>query len=225
MPLFSFEGRTPIVDPSAFIAPTATLIGDVHVEAGASVWFNTVLRADFAPIIIREGANVQDGSVLHAPPGIPTDVGPGATIAHCCVIHGVHIGQEAVIANHATVLDGAVIGRRSLVARARAGGRWARRSPTRCSSPVSPAKVRGPIAGTGAEMWVNVNPGTYQESGPPLHRRPGAHPRRLMAPRLLTDLVLASHTKQCRAKTSHIRDVAGQHPLGLGRIRLWWVGV
>src|ERR1700741_3191347 len=116
MPLFAFEGRAPRVDPTAFVAPTATLIGDVTVEAGASVWFNAVLRADYGPIIVREGANVQDGSVLHAPPGIPTDVGPGATIAHSCVIHGVHIGQEAVIANHATVLDGAVIGRRSLVA-------------------------------------------------------------------------------------------------------------
>ena len=64
----------------------------------------------------REGANVQDGSVLHAPPGIPVDVGPGATVAHGCGIHGVHVGSEAVIANHATVLDGAVIGARSLIA-------------------------------------------------------------------------------------------------------------
>ena len=53
MPLFTFEGRSPTVDPGAFIAPTATLVGDVHVEAGASVWFNAVLRADFAPIIVR----------------------------------------------------------------------------------------------------------------------------------------------------------------------------
>ncbi len=59
MPLYSFEGRSPVVDPSAFVAPTATLIGDVHVEAGASVWFNAVLRADFAPIIIREGAEAK----------------------------------------------------------------------------------------------------------------------------------------------------------------------
>src|SRR5260370_721653 len=116
MPLYSFEGRSPTIDPSAFIAPTATLIGDVHVEAGASVWFNAVLRADFAPIIVREGANVQDCCVLHAPPGIPVDVGPGATIAHGCVVHGVHIGAEAVLANHCTVLDGAVIGARSLIA-------------------------------------------------------------------------------------------------------------
>src|SRR5258708_17447923 len=114
MPLYSFEGRSPTIDDGAFIAPTATLLGDVHVEAGASVWFNAVLRADFAPIIVREGANVQDCCVLHAPPGIPVDVGPGATVAHGCVVHGVHIGAEAVLANHCTVLDGAVIGARGL---------------------------------------------------------------------------------------------------------------
>src|SRR5258708_31114811 len=116
MPLYSFEGRSPTIDEGAFIAPTATLIGDVHVETGASVWFNAVLRADFAPIIVRRGANVQDCCVLHAPPGIPVDVGPGATVAHGCVVHGVHIGAEAVLANHCTVLDGAVIGPRSLTA-------------------------------------------------------------------------------------------------------------
>src|SRR6204780_3784654 len=116
MPLFSFEGRSPKIDPTAFVAPTATLIGDVTVEAGASVWFNTVLRADYGPIVVREGANVQDGSVLHGPPGIPVDIGPGATVAHMCVIHGAHVGPEALIANHATVLDGAVIGARSLIA-------------------------------------------------------------------------------------------------------------
>ena len=162
MPLYSFEGRAPIVDEGAFVAPTATLIGDVHVEAGASIWFNTVLRADFAPIIIRQGANVQDGSVLHAPPGIPTDVGPGATIAHSCVIHGVHVGQEALIANHATVLDGAVIGRRSLIA-AHSLVIGGTKIPDEVLVTGSPAKVRGPIAGTGAELWVNSNPGTYQD--------------------------------------------------------------
>src|ERR1700750_2795092 len=146
MPLFSFEGRSPTIDPTAFIAPTATLIGDVHVEAGASGWFNAVLRADFASCIIREGANVQDGSVLHAPPGIPTDVGPGATIAHSCVIHGVHVGQEAVIANHATVLDGAVIGRRSLIAAHSlvVGGT---KIPDEVGVAGSPAKVKAAVAG------------------------------------------------------------------------------
>ncbi|MGB8406248.1 MAG: gamma carbonic anhydrase family protein [Mycobacterium sp.] len=162
MPLYAFEGRSPVVDPTAFIAPTATLIGDVRVEAGASVWFNAVLRADYAPIIIREGANVQDGSVLHAPPGIPCDIGPGATIAHMCVVHGVHVGAEALIANHCTVLDGAVIGRRSLI-----GAHSLVVAGTKIPDEVlvvgSPAKIRGPLAGTGAQMWVDTNPAAYRD--------------------------------------------------------------
>src|SRR6195952_58846 len=162
MPLYSFEGRSPVVDPTAFVAPTATLIGDVHVEAGASVWVNAGVRAGFAPIIGRQGAHPQGCRLPPAPPGIPTDIGPGATVAHSCVIHGVHVGPEAVIANHATVLDGAVIGRRSLVAAHSlvVGGP---KIPDEGVVAGSPAKIRGPIAGTGAEMWVNVNPGAYQD--------------------------------------------------------------
>jgi carbonic anhydrase/acetyltransferase-like protein (isoleucine patch superfamily) len=161
MPLFAFEGRSPRVDPTAFVAPTATLIGDVVVEAGASIWFNAVLRGDYGPIMVREGANVQDGSVLHAPPGIPVDIGPGATVAHLCVIHGAHVGPEALIANHATVLDGAVIGARSHVA-AHSLVTAGTQIPAGMLVTGAPAVVKGPIAGTGAEMWVNVNPGEYQ---------------------------------------------------------------
>src|ERR1700747_1743957 len=161
MPLFSFEGRSPKVDPTAFVAPTAVLIGDVTVEAGASVWFNTVVRADYAPVIIREGANVQDGSVLHAPPGLPTDIGPGATVAHMCCVHGAHVGAEALIANHCTVLDGAVIGARSLIAAHSlvVGGT---KIPDEVLVTGAPAKVRSPIAGTGAAMWVTLNPREYR---------------------------------------------------------------
>ena len=65
MPLFEFEGVRPTVDPSAWIAPTATLVGDVRVEVEASIWYGAVLRADFGPIIVRAGANVQDSCVLH----------------------------------------------------------------------------------------------------------------------------------------------------------------
>jgi carbonic anhydrase/acetyltransferase-like protein (isoleucine patch superfamily) len=161
MPLYEFEGTSPRVHPDAFVAPTAVLVGDVTVEAGASVWFNVVVRADYAPVIIREGANVQDGSVLHAPPGIPVDVGPGATVAHMCTIHGAHIGAEALIANHATVLDGAVIGARSMVAAHSlvVGGT---QIPDEVLVTGAPAKVKGGIAGTNAEFWVRVNPGEYQ---------------------------------------------------------------
>lgn len=160
--MYSFEGRSPKVDPTAFIAPTAVLIGDVTVEAGASIWFNAVLRADYAPIVIREGANVQDGSVLHAPPGIPVDVGPNATIAHNCTVHGAHIGAEALVANNCTVLDGAVIGSRSLIA-AHSLITGGTHIPSEVLVTGAPGKVKGPIAGTGAENWVNANPKAYQD--------------------------------------------------------------
>jgi len=75
MPLFSFEGKSPRVHPTAFIAPTACLIGDVTVEENASVWYNAVVRADFSPIIIRRGANVQDCSVIHVTPVGGSDIG------------------------------------------------------------------------------------------------------------------------------------------------------
>src|SRR5215472_12435347 len=116
MPMFAFEGREPSVSPSAWIAPTATLVGDVTVEAEASVWYGAVLRADFGPIVIRAGANVQDGSVLHGGDDPVTEVGPGATIGHLCVVHGAVIGEEALIGNGATVLDGVTVGKRALVA-------------------------------------------------------------------------------------------------------------
>jgi carbonic anhydrase/acetyltransferase-like protein (isoleucine patch superfamily) len=162
VPLYSFEGKSPVVHETAFIAPSADLIGDVTVEAGASIWFNTVLRADLGPIVIREGANVQDGSVLHASPIFPLEVGRGATIGHSCVVHACTIGEEALIANHATVLDGATVGARSLVA---AGGlvTGGTEIPEGVLAIGSPVRVMGPVEGTNAELWVKGNPPTYQE--------------------------------------------------------------
>ncbi|WP_433334335.1 gamma carbonic anhydrase family protein [Spirillospora sp. CA-294931] len=160
--LFEFEGARPQVHAEAFVAATATLIGDVTVEAGASVWYGAVLRGDFAPLVVRAGANVQDGSVLHSPPGMPCDIGPGATIAHLCVVHGATIGAEALIGNHATVLDGAVVGRRAMVA---AGSLVpaGRTIPDEVVAMGSPAQVKGPLAGSGAELWVDLNPAAYQD--------------------------------------------------------------
>lgn len=162
MPLFEFEGVRPTVAEDAFVAPTATLVGDVTVEAGASVWYGAVLRADYAPVIVRAGANVQDGAVLHAPPGLPCEIGAGATIAHNCVVHGATIGEEALIANAAVVLDGATVGKRTLVA-ANAVVPGGTHLPDEVVAMGAPAKVRGPIAGTSSEMWVDANPQAYRE--------------------------------------------------------------
>ena len=160
MPLFSFEGKTPDVHPDAWIAPTATLIGDVTVEANASVWYGVVIRADFGAIVIREGANVQDNSVIHV--GMSRcEVGPGATIGHLCVVHDCTIGAEALIGNGATVLDGAVIGPRAMVA---AGSvvTPGTEVPGETVAFGSPAKRFVPLAGQ-AEKWVDHNPEIYQQ--------------------------------------------------------------
>ena len=162
MPLYSFEGVVPRVHPSAFVAPTATLVGDVVIEEGASVWYGAVIRADFAPVYVRRGANVQDGAVLHGPPGQPTEVGPGATVAHLCVVHGAVLGEECLIANGATVLDGARVGIRSLVAAHSLVASGAV-IPDGVLAAGSPAVVKRPIEGTPAEMWVSSNPSIYAQ--------------------------------------------------------------
>ena len=162
MPLYSFEGKSPTVHPTAFVAPSADLIGDVTVEAGASVWFGAVLRADFGSIVVRAGANVQDGSILHAGPDGPVEIGSGATIGHGCVVHACTIGAEALVANNATVLDHAVVGSRTLVGAGSlvTGGTVL---PDGVLAIGSPARVKGPIQGTNAEAWVAGNPTAYQD--------------------------------------------------------------
>lgn len=161
MPLFSFEGHEPVVSPSAWIAPTATLVGDVRVEDEASVWYGTVIRADFGPIVIRRGANVQDGSVLHGGGELAAEIGEGATVGHLCVVHTAVIGEEALIGNGATVLDGAVVGSRALVA-AGATIPPGMRVPDGMLAAGVPARVVGEVTG-GAKQWVETNPGLYRE--------------------------------------------------------------
>ena len=161
MPLFAFEGREPTVSQWAWIAPTATLVGDVRVEADASIWYGAVLRADFGPIIVRRGANIQDNSVLHGGADPVTEVGEGATVGHLCVVHGAVIGAEALVGNGATVLDGAVVGPRALVA-AGATVPPGMTIPGGVLAAGVPARILGDISG-GAKQWVETNPEVYRE--------------------------------------------------------------
>lgn len=161
MPLFAFEGKTPRVHPTAFVAPTAVLIGDVVVEENASVWYNAVLRADFGPITVRRGANVQDCAVVHVTPLHAVEIGPGATVGHTCVVHGATVGEEALVGNGATVLDGARVGVRAMVA-AGALVTPGTEIPDGMLAMGAPARVKGPLAGTPAEFWVKANPAGYQ---------------------------------------------------------------
>lgn len=160
MPLYSFEGKRPNVHPDAWIAPTATLIGDVTVGADASVWYGVVLRADFGAIVIGAGANVQDNSVIHVGEGT-CEIGPGATVGHLCMIHHCVIGAEALVGNSATVLDGAVVGPRAMVA---AGATVSPGSevPPETVAFGTPARRFVPLSGA-AKQWVDGNPAIYRE--------------------------------------------------------------
>ena len=161
MPIYSFEGKTPRVHPTAFVAPTASVVGDVVIEEGASVWYGAVLRGDIAPIVIGRGANVQDCAVLHGNPENGILVGPGVTIGHLAMVHAATLGEECVIGNAATVLDGAVIGPRAMVG---AGAVVTPHGtvPEGMLAVGVPAKLRGPLAGTQAEEIVRHNPAAYQ---------------------------------------------------------------
>lgn len=164
MHLFAFEGKAPVVHPGAFVAPTATLIGDVTVEDGASIWYGVVIRADICTVVVRAGTNVQDNSVLHAAPGETLTIGPDATIGHGCVVHCSDVGEKALIGNGSTLLDGATVGPGTLVA---AGsvvipGAVIPGGVVAAGIPCKPTK---PIAGTSSEPWVATNSVYYRELG------------------------------------------------------------
>ncbi len=160
MPLFEFEGSRPTIADDAFVAPTATVVGDVTIEAGASVWYGAVLRGDDGPIVLRARCNVQDGSVLHSSPGVTTEIGPGATVAHQCIVHGAVLEEEALVGNGCVVLDGARVGARSMVA-ALSLVSPGMRIPPGMFAAGAPAVVKRPLEGTPAQMWVDLNPQHY----------------------------------------------------------------
>lgn len=114
--IIPFNGTIPTIDPDAFTAPTATLIGDTTLGRDASAFYGVVVRGDTAPIKIGDGSNLQDNVVLHADPGFPTTVGQRVSVGHAAVVHGCTIGDDCLIGMSATVLNGAVIGEGSLVA-------------------------------------------------------------------------------------------------------------
>ena len=116
MPDYDLTVTRPVVDPSVFVAPTATVIGDVTLGRDASIWYGAVVRGDMAAITIGEGSNVQDNATIHVDPGLPATIGRWVTIAHNVVVHGAVIEDGALIGMGAVVLNHAVIGHGSLVA-------------------------------------------------------------------------------------------------------------
>jgi len=116
MAIYRLGDRTPVIHESTFVADSASVIGNVRLEANVSIWFGAVLRGDTEPIIVGDGSNIQDGAVLHTEAGRPLTIANSVTVGHQAVLHGCAIGEGSLIGIQAVILDGAVIGRECLVA-------------------------------------------------------------------------------------------------------------
>ena len=114
--IIPFGDAAPSIDPTAWVAPNATLIGQVTLAENSSVFYGAVLRADVASITLGAGSNLQDNVTVHCDSGVPTSVGAGVSVGHAAVLHGCTIEDDCLIGMNATVLNGAVIGAGSLVA-------------------------------------------------------------------------------------------------------------
>lgn len=115
MAIYELDGKQPQLDEGTWVADSAQVIGNVHLEAGASVWFGSVLRGDNEPMRIGKGSNIQEGCVIHSDPGFPLTLGENVTVGHQVMLHGCTVGDGSLIGSKAVVLNGAKIGRNCLV--------------------------------------------------------------------------------------------------------------
>ena len=111
-----FGDHEPEIDPTAWLAPNATVVGQARVDAHASVFYGAVIRADMAAVHLGERSNLQDNVVVHTDTDLPTLIGVGVTVGHAAVVHGCTLEDQCLIGMNATVLNGAVVGAGSLVA-------------------------------------------------------------------------------------------------------------
>ena len=145
MAIYQLGDAIPEIHPTAYVSPEATVIGNVKLHAGVSVWPAAVVRGDTENITIGEGSNIQDGAVLHADPGCPLSIGNQATVGHLAMLHGCTIGEGSLVGIQAVVLNNAVIGKNCLVA-AGALILEGRTFPDGSLIVGSPAKVLRPLA-------------------------------------------------------------------------------
>jgi carbonic anhydrase/acetyltransferase-like protein (isoleucine patch superfamily) len=115
MAVYALDDQTPTIDPSAWVADSAQVMGHVTLEARVGVWFGAVLRGDTERLLIGEGSNIQDQAMVHADVGFPTQVGKNVTVGHQAVLHGCTVGDGSLIGIQAVVLNGARIGKHCLV--------------------------------------------------------------------------------------------------------------
>lgn len=160
--LIEYKGKRPQVAEDVFLAPTAVLIGDVTVGAGASIWFGAVLRGDFGPIVIGPGSNVQDNAVIHVGERWPTTIGANVTVGHNAVLEGCTVGDGTVIGMNATVLRHSMIGEEVFVA---AGSVVPEQMeiPSRTLVAGVPAQVKKELSGSSLE-WIRIAPTDYHQN-------------------------------------------------------------
>ena len=115
MPILPYKGIMPTIEENVFIAPGAMVIGNVTLREGASVWYNTVIRADTAPIVIGRRTNIQDNCTLHVDEDAPLTIGDACTIGQGAVIHGATLGNHVLVGIKAVVLSHAHIGSRTMI--------------------------------------------------------------------------------------------------------------
>ena len=158
---FELGGRRPKVHPDAYIAPTAVLIGDVEVEAGASIWFGAVLRGDEATIKVGEGANVQDNAVIHCAENLPTVIERNASVGHSAQLEGCTVEQGAVVGMGATMLQRSRLGAGSMLAAGAVLQEGAHIPPGQMAAGV-PAVVKKPLDGS-SKKWVGTAAQHYRD--------------------------------------------------------------
>jgi phenylacetic acid degradation protein len=159
--VYSIDGVTPVVDPSAYVHPSAVLIGDVIVGAGVFIGPHASLRGDYGRIVIAGGANVQDCAVLHGYPGADTVIGEDASVGHGAVVHSARLERGALVGMNAVVNDYAVIGEQAVVA-AMAFVRAEMVVPPRTLVAGIPAKIVRELADTALE-WKKEGTRVYQD--------------------------------------------------------------
>ncbi|THF66245.1 gamma carbonic anhydrase family protein [Pseudothauera nasutitermitis] len=115
MPIYALGDRTPRFGEGCWVADNATVIGRVEAGRDVSIWYNAVIRGDNDPIVIGDGTNIQDGSILHNDDGVPLTIGAHVTIGHMVMLHGCTIGDGTLVGINAVVLNNAVIGRECLI--------------------------------------------------------------------------------------------------------------
>ena len=157
---FELGGLRPQVHPDAYIAPTAVLIGDVHIAAGASVWFGAVLRGDEAPITVGEGANIQDNVVVHCAVNLPTIIQANATVGHSAQLEGCVVEQGALVGMGATMLQRSRLGKGSKLAAGAVLQEGEHIPPGQMAAGV-PARIKKALDGS-SQRWVATSAQHYK---------------------------------------------------------------